>query len=345
VVIGVRAANLIVGLTAALAAAGCSGKTFRPVTPHAAADPDVVARVDSIYVVHFPGETIDETTGINVNLVVAWRVPTRIGEARLTSSSAAPCASGVKTKQSISADRYSSGPEKIALAFSRPAVEAAHVFDGGSAVMDLSLFSDDRSAPGRCVRIAVVEPGGPPDAAQWIHRPFLIGGEERVMLVHSQIPGLNSLGLILGVGVGYWHNRWRLMFEAEGGFSSRTDTTTGETGMGRLFGLWGGSASASTLLFDRGRFGLGAIGGYEMLHGVASGPTAAGPPPSLVLHGPRVGLRLLYLVDPLAWPGFRSPRDAFDGGLTIYVGNWWNGGDFGSASPFLGISLEGNLGF
>jgi hypothetical protein len=346
VVIGARAARLVVGLTAALAVAGCSGKMFRPVTPHAAADPDIVARVDSIYVVHFPGETLDDTLGVRIELVVAWRVPTRIGEARLTSSAAPACASGVKTKQSVSADRYNTGPERISLAFSRPAVEAAHLFDDRSSVLDLTLFPADRSAPGRCVRIAVVESGAPPDAAQWIHRPLLIGGEERVMIFHSQIPGLTSPALLLGVGMGTWYGRWSWMVEAEGGFSGRADPTTGQTGEGRLFGLWGGSASASTLLFDRGKFGLGTIAGYEVLRGVATGPMSAGSVAEpLMLHGPRVGLRLLYLVDPLAWRGFRSPPDAFTGGLTVYVGNWWNGGNLGSASPFLGFALEGNLGF
>jgi hypothetical protein len=341
---GARAARLVVGLTA-LAVAGCSGKTFRPVMPRAAEDSDVAVNVDNIYVTHFPGVTLDDSLGVRMNLEVAWRVPTRIGEARLTSAAAPRCASGTKAKQIISAERYGPGPEQIALAFSRPAVEAAHLFDQPSSVLDLTVFPADRSAPGRCIRIAVVVPGGPPDATQWLHRPFLIGGEERVLIVDSQIPGLRSVGLVLGLGVGFWNDRWRWMLGVEGGFSGRTDTTTGETGMGRLYGMGGFSASASTLLFERGRFGLGTIAGYELLHATPSGPSAAGPPPSLMLHGPRVGLRLLYLVDPLEWPGFRSPPDAFTAGLTVYVGNWWNGGDLRSASPFLGIALEGNLGF
>jgi hypothetical protein len=343
---GIRAASLVAGLTAAIAVAGCSGRTFRPVMPHAAVDPDVGVNVDNIYVTHFPGEMLDTSYGVRVNLEVAWRAPTRIGEARLTSSAGPLCASGVKAREIVSAERYGSGPEQIALAFSRPAVEAAHLFEQPSSVLDLTAFpATDRSAPGRCIRIAVVEPGGAPDATQWLHRPFLIGGEERVMIVHSQIPGLDSIGLVLGLGVGFWNDRWRWMIGVEGGFSGRSDTTTGETGMGQLYGMGGFSASASTLLFNRGRFGLGTIGGYELLHATPSGPSAAGTPPSLMLHGPRVGLRLLYLVDPLAWPGFRSPPDAFTAGLTVYAGNWWNGGDFSRPNPFLGISIEGNIGF
>jgi hypothetical protein len=344
VVIGVRAATLVAGLTAALAVAGCSGKTFRPVMPRAAVDPDVGVNVDDIYVTHFPGVTFDETYGIRMNLEVSWRAPTRIGEARLTSAAAPLCASGVKATQMVSAERYGAGPERIALAFSRPAAEANHLFDQPSSVLDLTLFPTDRSAPGRCIRIALVEPSGPPDAAQWLHRPFLIGGEERVMIIHSQIPGVESVGLVLGLGVGFWNQRWRWMLGVEGGFTGRSDTTTGATGEGRLYGMGGFSAAASTLLFKRGGFGLGAIGGYELLHGTASGPSV-NTPPSLMLHGPRVGLRLLYLIDPLQWPGFRSPPDAFTAGLTIYAGNWWNGTDLHSASPFLGFSLEGNLGF
>ena len=341
---GIRAARLVAGLTAAVAITGCSGKTFRPVLPRQAADPDVGVNIDNIYVTHFPGELLDATYGIRVNLEVSWRAPTRIGEARLTSAGGPLCASGIKATQTISAERYGSGPEQIALAFSRPAAEANHLLDQPTSVLDLTVFPTDRSAPGRCIRIALVEPGGPPDAVQWLHRPFLIGGEERVMIVHSQIPGLESVGLVLGLGVGFWNQRWRWMLGVEGGFSGRSDTTTGETGNGRLFGMGGFSASGSTLLFNHGRFGLGAIGGYELLRGNPSGPSVT-PPPSLTLHGPRVGLRLLYLVDPLTWPGFRSPPDAFAAGLTIYAGNWWNGTDLHSASPFLGISLEGNLGF
>src|SRR5204863_7808814 len=81
VVMGARAATLVAGLTAAVAIAGCSGRTFRPVLPRAAVDPEVGVNVDNIYVTHFPGELLDATYGIRVNLEVSWRAPTRIGEA------------------------------------------------------------------------------------------------------------------------------------------------------------------------------------------------------------------------------------------------------------------------
>lgn len=346
-VIGVRAARLLAGLSATLAVAGCSGKMFRPMTPRFALDPDVAVKLDGIYVTRMPGSTFDDAMGIRMMLEVDRRAPVRIAEAKLTTPAIPPCASGIKAKQIVSAGRYGPGSEAITLEFSRPAVEAAHVFHDRSAVLDLTVFPTDRSAPGRCIRIAVIEPDGPPDAARWVHRAFLIGGEERVMFLHSQTPGLENLGLVLAVGVGAWQGRWRWMLAGEGGFVGRGDATGGgQAGMGPLFGLWGGSASASTLLLDRGRFGLGTIAGYEVLRGVPGGPTTADPPPpAMTLHGPRVGLQLLYLIDPLAWPGFASPRDAFVGGLTIYAGHWWSGTDLARPSPFLAISLEGNLGF
>ena len=345
-VIGLRAAPLLAGLSGALVA-GCSGKMFRPVTPRMAVDSAAAVKLDGIYVTHMPGSTFDENMGVRLGLEVDARAPVRIGEARLTTSLVPPCASGIKATQIVSANRYGPGPETITLAFSRPAVEAAHVFVDRSAVLDLTVFPAGGSTAGRCIRIAVVEPGGPPDAARWVHRAFLFGGEERVMFVHSQIPRLENLGLVLAVGMGAWHGRWRWMLAGEGGFVGRADTTGGQAGMRPFLGLWGGSASASTLVFDRGRFGLGTIAGYEVLRAVPGGPASvADPTPTaMTLHGPRIGLQLLYLIDPLAWPGFESPRDAFVGGLTLYVGNWWSGTDLGRPSPFLAISIEGNLGF
>jgi hypothetical protein len=313
-----------------------------------AVDPNFAVNLTDIYVTHFPGAELDEIRGFNMSLEVDWRAPIRVGEARLTTPAVRPCSSGVKARTIVSADRYGQGPEVIALAFSRPAVEGAHVFDDGAAVLDLTVFpAADRSAPGRCVRIAVVDPGGPPDAAQWVHHAFLFGGEERVMFFpHSRIPKLETPGLVLGIGMGAWHGRWSWMIEGEGGLAGRAGTTNGQPGMGALFGLWGGSVAAGTLLLQHGKFGLGTIAGYEVLRGVPGGPTDADPmPTSMTLHGPRLGLRLLYLIDPLAWPHFRSPPDAFVGGLTFYVGNWWSGGDLGRAAPFLGFAIEGNLGF
>ena len=341
-----RAVYLLPALSAALAFTGCSGKMFRPVTPHAAEDPNFAVRVEGIYVTHMPGSTLDEARGVSIGLEVDWRAPIRIGEARLTTAAVPPCSSGVKAKDIVSAGRYGPGPEEVALSFSRPDVEGARVFDDGSAVLDLTVFPADRSAPGRCLRIAVVEPGGPPDAAQWVHHAFLLGGEERVMFFfHSRVPKLETPGLILGVGMGAWYGRWNWMIEGEGGLAGRTDATDAN-GMRALFGLWGGSVAAGTLLFHHGKFGLGTLAGYEVLRGVPGDPIPADPMPEpMTLHGPRVGLRLLYLVDPLAWPHFRSPPDAFVGGLSFYAGNWWSGTDLGRASPFLGFAFEGNLGF
>src|SRR5262249_32988811 len=135
-------------------------------------------------------------------------------------------------------------------------------FQDRSATLDLMVFSTDRSAPGRCLRVPLVDAGVPPEATQWAHNALLIGGEERVMVFHSAIPGLRTPGLVLGVGMGRWNGRWAWMLEGEGGFSGRADPVTGESAGGRLFTLWGGSLSANTLLFNHGHFGLGAIGGY-----------------------------------------------------------------------------------
>ena len=130
------------------------------------------------------------------------------------------------------------------------------------------------------------------------------------------------------------------MIEGEAGFGARPPGTTDK---GPLFDLWGGGASVSTLLSSHGRLGLGALVGYEVLRGAPGGRVdgAGNPLPSLTLHGPRLGLRLLYLVDPLSWRAFRSPPDAWATALTLYVGSWWSGLDVSHPSPFLGVALEG----
>jgi hypothetical protein len=236
-------------------------------------------------------------------------------------------------------------PEDLTISFSRGDAIAAGIFADRSAALDLALFPADPDAPARCLRIPLMEAA--PSGDQWVHHAFLVGGEERLMFLHSSLPRLRTPGLILGVGMGAWSGRWRWMLEGEGGFTGRADPTTNQGGDGRLFGLWGGGASVSTLVFARGRLGLGVLGGYELLRGASSGPLDASgaSPPSLLLQGPRLGFRVLYLVDPLAWSGFRSPPDAFDGGITVYVGNWWNGVDVLHPSPFVSVALEGNLGF
>jgi hypothetical protein len=342
VVTATRAAALL----ATFAAAGCSGKMFRPVVPHVVEEADRAVKIDGMYVVHFPGETIDDAQGLRFDLEVFSPAAARVGEVRLSALHLPACASGLKSKIIVSAPGSDVRTQDVEVAFSRPAAEAAGMFADRSATLDLLLFSADRSAPAHCLRIRVVDSAVAADAAQWVHRALLLGGEERVMIFHSAIPGLKNPGLVLGLGLGAWNGRWRWMLEGEGGFSGRADPVTGETGGGRLFTLWGGSLSGSTLLLNRGRFGLGAIGGYEVLRGSANGPVTPGVTIApMTLHGPRVGVRLLYLVDPLAWPGFKSPRDAFGGGIAIYAGNWWNGGDLRNPSPFFAVSLEGNLGF
>jgi hypothetical protein len=333
----------VAALLAALAAAGCSGKMFRPLTPRVVEDEGAAVNVDGIYVARFIGGGLDDTSGVTFGLEVSWRAPARVGEARLTSLLLPACASGMRSKNVISA-RGQPGAEELTVTFPRRAVDKAGVLADGPAALDLLVFPSDRSTAGRCVRIPVRAGGAAPE--EWVHHAVLVGGEERVMVFHSGVPGLESPGVVLGLGLGAWSGRWRWMLEGEGGFSGRVDPSTGQSGMGRLFGMWGGSASASTLLLSRGRFGLGAIGGYELLRGEPSGPTPAGVTLApLTLHGPRAGLRLLYLVDPLAWPGFRSPRDAFVGGLAVYGGTWWDGRELQHPSPFYAVSLEGNIGF
>ena len=86
----------------------------------------------------------------------------------------------------------------------------------------------------------------------------------------------------------------------------------------------GRSTPISTLVSASGHRGIAILGGYEALHSTASGPadtTGAGLA-TTVLHGPRLGVHLLYLVDPLRWPGFRGPADAFVGGsrFTLVIG-------------------------
>jgi hypothetical protein len=90
------------------------------------------------------------------------------------------------------------------------------------------------------------------------------------------------------------------MIEGEGGFTGRQDSVTGTAYQGRIFGLWGGGASVSRLVSTSGHRGIGVLAGYEALFALSSGPadstgTSVGP---AVLHGPRLGLQLLYLADP-----------------------------------------------
>jgi hypothetical protein len=332
-------------------AAGCSGKMFHPRTAREASDADARVRIESVYATKFPGTEIDEHIGVRLYLKVERAPGASLGRARLTSTRLAPCDSGlVANEPDTMPDRW--GPETQVLAFSRPAAVSAGLFDDGSAALDVAVFSADHNRPGQCLRIPLFDNNAPTlfDEPAWANHPVLFGGEERLAFLHSDVPGLKSPALLLGVGFGAWSGRWRWMLEFEGGFSDRADTLPSPPGVvpsGRpspLFGLIGGGASVSTLLVSRGHFGLGALGGYDVLHGIPSG--GDGPKPeSLLLHGPRVGLRFMYLIDPLKWPGFESPLDASTGALAIYAGDWWNGSDVGRQSPFVGVALEGNVGF
>ena len=326
-------------IAVALATVSCSGKAFRPLTPRTAADADVRASVESIYVTKFPGGDFDEHFGLRLAVEAEQAPGVSLGRARLSSTRLAPCASGVPATEQSAIRAQAPEPAPQVLAFSRPA--GAPFFEDGTAALDLIVFPADRSQPAHCLRIPLVEPG-PGDA--WVHHAFLLGGEERVLVLHSNVPGLQSPALLLGLSMGAWQGRWRWMIEGEGGFADRADASPTTDASTALFGLWGGGASAGRLLFTHGHFGLDAVGGYELLRGVPSGGVGA-LPPSLTLHGPRLGLRFLYLVDPLQWPRFRSPLDASTGGLAVYVGDWWNGTALTHPSPFVAFGLEGNVGF
>jgi hypothetical protein len=345
-VAGALSSPLLSLVLAALAATGCSGKLFRPRTPPEAADADARVRIEHVYVTKFPGSDFDEHFGARLALEVERRPGASLGRARLTSARLTPCASGLIANEASTVIDHV-GPETQVLAFSRPGAVAAGFFDDGTAALDLAIFPADRGQQGRCLRIPLFDtpPSAAPEAA-WVHHAFLLAGEERLLVLHSTIPGLKSPALLLGVGMGGWSGRWRWMIEGEGGFSDRLEAAppAGAAGSSALFGLWGGGASASTLLLARGHFGLGALGGYEVLRGVPGGGT--GPKPeTLTLHGPRVGLRFIYLIDPLRWPGFASPLDSSVGALAVYAGDWWSGAEVGHQSPFLGFALEGNLAF
>jgi hypothetical protein len=339
----IGAAALVAGALA-LATSGCSGKLYRPRLAREATDADVRVRLEHIYVTKFPGREIDEAMGVRLSLAIQRRPGASLGRARLTSTRSSPCASGVVANEATTT-LEPVGTEAQVLAFSRPAAVAAGFFGDGTAALDLAVYSDG-SGQGHCLRIPLfdVPPEGTPEVA-WVHHAFLLGGEERVLFLHSGIPGLKSPALLLGVGMGAWSGRWRWMIEGEGGFSDRMDAAAAAAAdTSPLFGLWGGGLSVSTLLLSRGHLGLGALGGYEVLRGEPGGGMSPKPPP-LTLHGPRVGLRFMYLIDPLRWPGFQSPLDAYSAALAVYAGDWWNGTAVDRQSPFLGVALEGNLGF
>jgi hypothetical protein len=332
----------------AVATSGCSGKLYRPRLAREATDEDVRVRIDHLYVTKFPGSDIDEQVGVRLWTTVQLRPGASLGRAHLTSTRSAPCASGVVANEATTM-AVPAGPQSQVLAFSRPAALAAGFFDDGTAALDVAVFPPDHSQKGHCLRLPLfdVPPQATPqvDTVAWVHHAFLLGGEERVLLLRSDIPGLKSPGLLLGLGMGAWSGRWRWMIQAEGGVSDRVDPNA-PNDRTPLFGLWGGGASVSTLLLARGHFGLGALGGYEVLRGQpGGGQSMLPPPPTLTLHGPRVGLRFIYLIDPLRWPGFQSPLDAFSAALAVYAGDWWNGTGVGRQSPFVGFALEGNLGF
>jgi len=325
--------------------AGAEGS--RRTTPGYGSDGEVVVQVRSLYVTKFPGTDFDDHAGLRFSLDVGRRQGVKllggqlkVGQARLTSSHLPECSSGLASKSETWKAGAAGEPDQLVVAFSRPAAVAAGIFQGLSA-LDVQVFPAGGRQDARCVRIPIVNNGRDDP---WVNRPFLVGAEERLIFMHSTAPGLRSPALILGFGVGAWAGRWRWMIEGEAGSGS---APPGTTDRGSLVDLLGGGASVSTILSSSGRLGLGALAGYEVLRGAPGGGVdAAGAPlPSLTLQGPRLGLRFLYLVDPLAWPGFRSPPDAWATALTLYVGNWWSGFDVSHPSPFLGVALEGNLGF
>jgi hypothetical protein len=158
--------------------------------------------VQSVYITKFPGSDFDDHFGLRFSLEVGRRQGVgltgehvKLGEARLTRPGLPECSSGPKSKSETWTAGATGEPDKIVVAFSRPAAVAAGTFDGLVA-LDVQVFPDDKREPTLCVRIPITNGG----RDSWVQRPFLLAGEQRLMFMHSAAPGLQSRAMVLGVG-------------------------------------------------------------------------------------------------------------------------------------------------
>jgi hypothetical protein len=333
-------------LAVPLLSVACGMRAYHPVFPHAASDRDAIAVVQSLQVIDSPVlQTLNGTVGLEVDLSVP--PGTVMGGASLNEPGAARCQAGVRASgNSITTPRNPWEPTHVVLSFDLAAADGAGLFDAKGTVLDLPLYSADRSQPARCLRVPLqsLRPVWP----EWRSTPWFNGLELRGLYLARPLPNYHGGGFLLGLSTGTWVNRWRVAGVLEGGLVGERVPASAPSEGTPVVGLLGSAVTGDRILLQGREMAVDLQLAYDVLATIAPdaerSPVAAAYYQKAVLHGPRVGLRLLSLFGPKDPPGFVSPPDQASAALSLFVAAWWQG-THSVPSPVLGASLEGNLGY
>ena len=332
---------------ALLAVPACGAVTFHPRTPHVGQDPDLQISVDELAVVKPIHPDGDTPLGVRVGAQIAVRPGAAWGTPRLGPAARPPCEGGLAATGDTTFT--AEGPaQRTVLSFADPTAGGAAPFIDGTAVLDVPVFPADRTQPGRCLRVPLQSSDG---AGAWHGSPWLLGLGLRVAFLARPLRGYEGSALLFDLPQGGWIGGFKITVAFEGGLvDERGVAPTNPPASARpSIGLLGAGAQLGRMLWWGRRLGLDAQLGYDLLFTVApdagTDPEKAAAYQSALLHGPRLGLRVLGLLGVRPeWSGFAVPPDATSVGLSAFAAAWWQSSGTAAPAPVFGFSLDGNVG-
>jgi hypothetical protein len=330
-----------------LALPACGAVGFRSTTPHVGRDPDLEVSVEDLAVIKPIHPDADTPLGLHLGAEVHVRPGAAWGTPHLGAAKRPPCEGGLVATGDAT---FAAGgaTQHAVLSFADPTGGRAAPFADGTAVLDLPVFPADRTQPGRCLRVPLQSATG---GGEWRGRPWLLGIDLRVAFLARPLRGYEGSALLFELPQGGWIGRTRITVGFVGGFVDERGVapTVPPASARPSIGLLGADAQVGRMLWSGRHLGLDAQLGYDLLFTVApdatSDPEKAAAYQSALLHGPRLGLRVLGLLGVRPeWPGFTVPPDAISAGLSVFAAAWWQSSGDAAPAPVFGFSLDGNVG-
>jgi hypothetical protein len=330
-----------------LAIPACGAAAFHSTTPHVARDPDLEVSVEELAVIKPIHTDVETPFGVRLGAEVSVRPGAAWGTPRLGSAARPPCQAGLLATGDMT---FTPGgtAQRTVLSFADPTGGRAAPFAGGTAVLDVPVFPADRTQPGRCLRVPLQTATG---GSEWRGNPWLLGIGLRVAFLARPLRGYEGSALLFELPQGSWVGRTRITVGFVGGLVDERGVaaTIPPSSTRPSIGLLGADAQVGRLLWSGHHLGLDAQLGYDLLFTVAPDPSVdpekAAAYQKALLHGPRLGLRVLGLMGVRPeWPGFTVPPDATSAGLSVFAAAWWQSSGDAAPAPAFGFSLEGNVG-
>jgi hypothetical protein len=295
----------------------CSGsRLYRPKTAHVGHAPG--AAVDARQIWTQPASESYPPSGVvSVRAVYQIHPGAALTSPRLVPATSAPCEGGIGPRATADvgtparADALPSG--SLGITFARDAVDRDGLLWSQPTMLDLTVLY--AGAPAGCLRTPLVEAGAAPE---WTDVPVgSVGVGLRVLTPLHRIYGVDAATMFV-VRFGRWLGPVRLRAELAGGGALAHGTNANLTGYS-----YGAGLLADYLLLSAGRFGLGAMVGYDFT-GISfaanidsfshDGAGFAGP-----IYGPRAGLSFGMIPERAPGSAFRVRPDARSTTLEIFA--------------------------